>query len=154
MSSVANTTEAPSYRYSFKLVSGYSVINIPNNVIIPNLKNITIRKLSYNFNQSNQYVAKLSIMGYDTHIYTEGQITGSYTLSFFSPSGTINSQINYVNYANQPDVQLSYGNPMSQFTLIFDTDYSTIQGSLGQMSTGGSAYVTQENPVLIEIDFQ
>ena len=151
---MANTTDAPSFRFSFKIISGYSVVNLPNNIIVPNLKNITIRKLSYNFNQTNQYVAKLSIQGYDTHFYTDGQVTGTYTLTFFSPSGTLNSQINYVNYANQPDILLTYGSPMSQFILVFDTDQSVNQGSLGSMSIGGCPFVTASNPLLVEIEFQ
>ena len=150
---MANTTDSQSYVFSFKLVSGYNVVNLPNNIIVPNLKTITIRKLSYNFNQPDQYVAKLSIQGYDLHQYTDGVSSGTYTLTFFSPSGTVNSQINYVNYANQADIVLTYGNPLSQFTLIFDTDYSTNQGSLGAMSTGGSPYVTTTNPLLVEISF-
>ena len=92
---MANQTDAQSYIFSFKLVSGYNVITLPNATIVPNLKTITIKKLSYNFNQSNQYVAKLSIMGYDLHTYSDGQITSPYTLTFFNPSGTVNSQITY-----------------------------------------------------------
>ncbi len=97
MNSGANTAESPSYVFTFKLVSGYNVVNLPNNIIVPNLKQITIKKLSYNFNQANQYVAKLSLMGYDLHYYSDGVNNTSYTLTFMNPSGLINSQINYVN---------------------------------------------------------
>ena len=44
---MANTTESPSYVFTFKLVSGYNVVNLPSNIIVPNLKQITIKKLSY-----------------------------------------------------------------------------------------------------------
>ena len=70
-----------------------------------------------------------------------------------NPSGLINSQINYVNYADKPDITLKYGAPFSQFTLVFDTDYSVNQGSFGEMSVGGSSFVTPSNPLLIEIEF-
>ncbi len=151
---MANTTGAQTFTFSYKLVSGYNVITLPNGVIIPNLKTITVKKLSYNFNQINQYVAKLSIQGYDLYNYSDGQINGTYTLSFFNPSGTLNSQINYVNYANSPDIILQYGAPFSQLTLVFDTDFSNNQGSLGMMSVGGSPYVSATNPLLIELQFQ
>ena len=151
---MANTTESPSYVFTFKLISGYSVVNLPNNIIVPNLKTITIKKLSYNFNQLNQYVAKMSIVGYDIHTFTDGQTTKAYTLTFFNPGGALNSQINFVNYAKTPDIVLAYGSPMSQFILVFDTDYSTVQGSLGSMSVGGSPFVTPSNPLLLEIQFQ
>ena len=62
---MANTLASPSYVFSFKLVSGYNQITSPNNVIVPNLKQIIVRKLSYSFNQQYQYEAKLSIVGYD-----------------------------------------------------------------------------------------
>ncbi len=75
-------------------------------------------------------------------------------MSFSNPSGAINSQIAYVNYADKPDIVLTYGSPLSQFTLSFDTDYSINQGSLGVMSTGGSPYVTASNPLFIEIEFK
>ena len=42
---MANQTEAMSYIFSFKLVSGYNVINLPNSIIVPNLKTITIKKI-------------------------------------------------------------------------------------------------------------
>ena len=45
---MANTTESPSYVFTFKLVSGYNVVNLPNNIMVPNLKQITIKKLRYN----------------------------------------------------------------------------------------------------------
>ena len=102
----------------------------------------------------NQYVAKLSIQGYDLHYYTDGVLTSTYTLSFFNPSGALNSQINYVNYASKDDIVLSYGAPFSQFTLVFDTDYSEISGGLGQMSMCGSSFVTLSNPIIIEIEFK
>ena len=151
---MANTTDSQTYTFSFKLVPGYNVISLPNNIITPNLKNITIKKISYNFNQSNQYVAKLSIIGYDLQYYSDGVVTNTYSLSFFNPSGAINSQINYVNYSDKSDIVLKYGSPLSQFTLSFDTDYSTIPGSLGVMSTGGSSFVTSSNPLFIEIEFK
>ena len=150
---MANTTESPSYVFTFKLISGFNIVNLPNNILVPNLKKITIKKLSYNFNQSNQYVAKLSVQGYDLHYYSDGVTTSTYTLTFMNPSGLINSQINYVNYADRPDIVLSYGAPFTQFTLIFDTDYSVNPGSLGEMSVGGSPHVSPSNPLLIEIEF-
>ena len=150
---MANTTESLSYVFTFKLVSGYNVVNLPNNTIVPNLKQITIKKLSYNFNQANQYVAKLSLLGYDLHYYSDGVNTSSYTLTFMNPSGLINSQINYVNYADKPDIVLKYGAPFSQFTLVFGTDYSVNQGSFGEMSVGGSSFVSPSNVLLIEIEF-
>ena len=41
---MANDTSSKSYIFSFKLVSGYNVITLPNAVIVPNLKTITIKK--------------------------------------------------------------------------------------------------------------
>ena len=37
---MANTTDSQTYIFTFKLVSGYNVITLPNNIIIPNLKKI------------------------------------------------------------------------------------------------------------------
>ena len=151
---MANQTSASSYIFSFKLVSGYNVITLPNNVIVPNLKYITVKKLSYNFNQLNQYSALLSIQGYDLHNYSDGVANHTYSLSFFNPSGIQNSQINYINYASKPDVALTYGAPQSQFTLVFDTDYGSnyIGGNLGLMPTGGSPFVTATNPLFVELE--
>ena len=104
---MANQTSASTYIFSFKLVSGYNVITLPNNVVVPNLKSITVKKLSYNFNQLNQYSALLSIQGYDLHSYSDGVATHTYSLSFFNPSGVQNSQINYINYANKSDISLT-----------------------------------------------
>ena len=153
---MANDTSSKSYIFSFKLVSGYNVITLPNNVIVPNLKNITVKKLSYNFNQLNQYSALLSIQGYDLHNYSDGVSNNTYLLSFFNPTGVQNSQINYINYTNKPDVSLSYGAPMPQLTLVFDTDYgSNYNGvNLGLMSTGGSPFVSATNPLFVELCFE
>ena len=151
---MANTLASPSYVFSFKLVSGFNQITLPNNVIVPNLKQIIVRKLSYAFNQQYQYEAKLSIVGYDLHTYFDGLNTSSYTLSFFNPSGALNNVIEYTNVTSNADINLTYGAPMSQFTLVFDTDYSNNTGSLGAMSIGGSPYVTPTNPLFIEIEFR
>ncbi len=152
---MANQTASPNYIFSFKLVSGYNVITLPNGVIVPNLKTITIKKLSYNFNQQSQYSALLSIQGYDLHYYSDGVANHSYTLSFFNPSGILNDQINYINYAEKPDISLVYGSPQSQFTLVFDTDYGSNYngGNLGLMSTGGSPFVSATNPLFVELEF-
>ena len=150
---MANQTNSLSYIFSFKLVSGYNVITLPNAVIVPNLKTITVKKLSYNFNQLNQYSALLSILGYDLNNYSDGIANHTYSLSFFNPSGVQNSQINYINYSNKPDISLSYGAPMSQLILVFDTDYGSNGSSLGLMSMGGSPFVTSSNPLFVELEF-
>ncbi len=111
----------------------------------------TVKKLSYKFNTINQYTALLSIQGFDLHTLSDGIVTQNYTLSFFNPSGIINSEINYINYAAKPDIQLTYGSSQSQFTIVFNTDQSDNVGSLGSMSAGGSRYVTTSNPLFLEI---
>ena len=150
---MANDVDAKSYIFSYKLCSGYNVIQIPSNIVIPNLKQITVKKLSYKFNTINQYTALLSIQGFDLHTLSDGIVTQNYTLSFFNPSGIINSEINYINYAAKPDIQLTYGSSQSQFTIVFNTDQSDNVGSLGSMSVGGSSYVTTSNPLFLEIEF-
>ncbi len=115
----ANTIGAISYIYSFKLCSGYNIVQLPSNVVIPNLKKIFVRKFGYNFNQANQYVALLSIQGFDLHTFYDGQISSS-------------------------------------FTIIINTDYGSAYngGNLGQISVGGSPFVTTTNPVYIELQFE
>ena len=149
---MANTFAAPSYVFSFKLVSGYNVIQLPNNIIIPNLKQIFIRKLSYNFNQQNQYVGLLSIQGYDLNTYFDGVAQSNYTISMFNASGVQNTVISYVNTTMNADINLQYGSVQSQFTIVFNTDYGAT-GNLGAMSTGGSSFVSPTNPLFIELQF-
>ncbi len=151
---MANTTNAQSYIFTFKLISGYNVIQLPNNIIIPNLKKIFVRKLAYNFNQQYQYVGKLSIVGYDLHTYTDGVNTSSYTITLLNPSGALNNVVEYTNVTQNADINLLYGSSQSQFTIVFDSDYSDNGGSLTSMSTGGSPFVSQSNPLLLELELQ
>ena len=150
----ANTTSAISYIFTFKLCSGYNIVQLPNSITIPNLKKIFIRKLSYNFNTSFQYIGLLSLQGWDLHSYSDGIATSSYTISLLNPSGVQNSVISYINNTSKADIDLVYGSVQSQFIITFNTDNSNGSGSLGQMSVGGSAYVTPSNPIVIEIEFQ
>jgi len=150
----ANTTGANSYIYSIKLVSGYSVITLPSNIIIPNLKKIFIRKFGYNFNQANQYVALLSIQGFDLHSYFDGQVQTNYTISLFNVSGVQNTVVNYINNTDMSDINLLYGSSQSQFTITINTDYGTASGNLGQISVGGSPFITPSNPVFLELQFE
>ena len=151
--SSANTTGADSYVFSIKLISGYNVVQLPSNIIVPNLKKIFIRKFGYTFNQQNQYVALLSIQGFDLHTYYDGQVQSNYSISLFNPSGVQNTVINYVNNSDTADISLLYGSPQSQFTITIHTDYGTT-GNLGQISTGGTPFITSNNPVFLELEFQ
>ncbi len=151
--SSANTTGADSYVFSIKLISGYNVVQLPSNIIVPNLKKIFIRKFGYTFNQQNQYVALLSIQGFDLHTYYDGQVQSNYSISLFNPSGVQNTVINYVNNSDTADISLLYGSPQSQFTITINTDYGTT-GNLGQISTGGSPFITSNNPIFLELEFK
>ena len=152
----ANTTGASSFIFSFKLCSGYNVIQLPNSTIVPNLKKIFVRKFGYNFTQQNQYVALLSIQGFDLHTYYDGVVQSSYSISLFNPSGTQNAVVNYVNVTNSADIELLYGSVQSQFTIVINTDYGSNYngGNLGQISTGGTPFITTDNPVFLELEFQ
>lgn len=151
---MANETSSANYIYTFKLISGFNVINIPNNVIVPNLKQIFIRKLAYNFDQIGSYIGLLSIQGYDLHVYTDGITPHNYTICLFNPSGNQNQVIEYINETTHPDINLVYGAPMSQFTLIFDQDGpSANQQPSAAMTTGGSPFITTTNPLFIELEF-
>ena len=126
---------------AYKLVSGYNVINFPQTLL--NVKSITVRKLGYMFDQTGQYMARLSIGSNDVHEYTDGITSSNYTMAFFNPGGILNSVVTYDNKTNSTDVTFVYGKDMTQCVLSFDIDDSA----------GGSPYVTQSNPLYIELEF-
>ena len=126
---------------AYKLVSGYNVISFPK--ALSNLKSITVRKLGYRFDQTGQYIARLSIGSNDVHAYTDGITSSNYTMIFFNPSGLINSVVTYDNKTSETDVTFEYGKDMTQCILTFDIENSV----------GGSPYVTQLNPLFIELEF-
>ena len=126
---------------AYKLVSGYNVISFPQ--ALSNVKSITVRKLGYRFDQTGQYIARLSIGSNDVHEYTDGITSSNYTMIFFNPSGLINSVVTYDNKTSETDVTFEYGKDMTQCILTFDID----------SSSGGSPYVTQLNPLYVELEF-
>jgi len=65
-------------------------------------------------------------------------------MMFFNPSGLLNSVVTYDNKTSNPDVNFEYGKDMTQCILTFDID----------SSTGGSGFVTQSNPLYVELEFK
>lgn len=126
---------------AYKLVSGYNVISFPQTIL--NVKSITVRKLGYRFNQTGQYIARLTIVSNDVHEYTDGLTSSNYTMIFFNPSGLMDSVVIYDNKTSNPDVIFDYGKDMTRCILTFDIENSV----------GGSPYVTQLNPLFIELEF-